>query len=61
MTFDQFRKTLPPSEWGNISAYRACWNAAVEACEAIVAERHDPGEPWMDPGDLRERVGVKLP
>jgi Zn-finger nucleic acid-binding protein len=31
---------------------RDAWNAAIAAAEAVIAEKHDPCEPWLDPGEL---------
>lgn len=28
------------------------WNAALEAASALVADRYDETEPWMDPSDV---------
>jgi hypothetical protein len=63
MTFEQAwaahlkrQNIIPPDE----QTFRHGWNAAVSACEAIVAERHDPCEPWLDPGDLMQRLEVEV-
>ena len=32
------------------------WNAAIQAAEEIVRARHDPCEPWLDPGELTKAL-----
>jgi hypothetical protein len=44
----------------NEQAFRHGWNAAVAAAETIVADKRDPGEPWLDPGDLTEALEVEV-
>lgn len=64
MTFEHFwlkesTKGLRPALW-NEQCARHAWNAAVQACEAIVADKHDPCEPWLDPGDLTARLEAEV-
>ncbi len=47
---------VPPRE----QDFRHGWNAAIAACEEIVSVKHDPCEPWLDPGDLTKALEVEV-
>jgi hypothetical protein len=47
---------IPPNE----QTFRHGWNAAIIAAEAIIAEKHDPCEPWLDPGDIIKALEIDV-
>lgn len=61
MNFDEWWESAPhrakyPKEHPAYLAAREAWAAAVGEAENVVSKNFDPGEPWLEPGELTREL-----